>query len=97
MTAWRLLGQTTRLSSGSANRWRVALWELRARRRGDGERGAPRGETEARAATAKAWLVVDSVENMDGLERLVVICVGLDQVIDRGDGVRRLARVCTAR
>ena len=24
---------------------------------------------------------------MDGLERLVVICVGLDQVIDRGDGV----------
>ena len=24
---------------------------------------------------------------MDGLERLVVICVGLDQVIDRGAGV----------
>ena len=46
----------------------------------------PRGETEARDGS-KAWLVVDSVENMDGLERLVVICVGLDQVIDRGDGV----------
>jgi hypothetical protein len=47
----------------------------------------PRGETEARAADAKQLLVVDSVDNMDGLERLVVICVGLDQVIDRGAGV----------
>ena len=37
--------------------------------------------------TRRQLLVVDSVENMDGLERLVVICVGLDQVIDRGDGV----------
>ena len=46
----------------------------------------PRAETEARASS-KQWLVVDTVENMDGLERLVVICVGLDQVIDRGAGV----------
>ena len=41
----------------------------------------------ARAGSEAPWLVVDSVENMDGLERLVVICVGLDQVIDRGAGV----------
>ena len=47
----------------------------------------PRGDTEARAADAKQLLVVDSVDNMDGFERLVVICVGLDQVIDRGAGV----------
>jgi hypothetical protein len=47
----------------------------------------PRAETEARAADAKQLLVVDSVDNMDGLERLVVICVGLDHVIDRGAGV----------
>ena len=47
----------------------------------------PRGDTEARAADAKQLIVVDSVDNMDGLERLVVICVGLDQVIDRGAGV----------
>jgi len=47
----------------------------------------PRAETTVRRADAKAWLVVDSVDNMDGLERLVVICVGLDQVIDRGAGV----------
>ena len=40
----------------------------------------PRGDTEARAADAKQLLVVDSVDNMDGLERLVVICVGLDPV-----------------
>ena len=46
----------------------------------------PRGDTEARDGS-KQWLVVDTVENMDGLERLVVICVGLDQVIDRGAGV----------
>ena len=47
----------------------------------------PRAETTVRRADAKAWLVVDSVDNMDGLERLVIICVGLDQVIDRGAGV----------
>ena len=47
----------------------------------------PRAETTVRRADAKAWLVLDSVDNMDGLERLVVICVGLDQVIDRGAGV----------
>jgi hypothetical protein len=47
----------------------------------------PRAETEARAADAKQLLVVDSVDNMDGLERLVVICVGLDHVIDRSEGV----------
>jgi hypothetical protein len=47
----------------------------------------PRAETTVRSADAKAWLVLDSVDNMDGLERLVVICVGLDQVIDRGAGV----------
>ena len=46
----------------------------------------PRAETEACAADAQ-WLVVDTVENMDGLERLVVICVGLDHIIDRGAGV----------
>ena len=38
----------------------------------------PRAETEARAADAKQLLVVDSVDSMDGLERLVVICVGLN-------------------
>ena len=37
---------------------------------------------EDRSAGSKPWLVVDSVANMDGLERLVVVCVGLDQVID---------------
>ncbi|CAH0363824.1 unnamed protein product [Pelagomonas calceolata] len=42
---------------------------------------------EERSSGSKPWLVVDSVDNMDGLERLVVICVGLDQVIDRGAGV----------
>jgi len=46
----------------------------------------PRAETTVRSA-AKAWLVVDSVANMDGLERLIVICVGLDQVIDDSSGV----------
>jgi hypothetical protein len=46
-----------------------------------------RGETAARDTDDKGWLVLDSVDNMDGLERLVVICVGLDQVIDRGAGV----------
>ena len=46
----------------------------------------PRAETEERASS-KQWLVVDTVDNMDGLERLVVICVGLDQVIDRCAGV----------
>ena len=46
----------------------------------------PRAEIKARASS-KQWLVVDTVDNMDGLERLVVICVGLDQVIDRGAGV----------
>jgi hypothetical protein len=46
----------------------------------------PRCDTEARDGS-KQWLVVDTVENMDGLERLVVICVGLDQIIDRGAGV----------
>ncbi|CAH0375628.1 unnamed protein product [Pelagomonas calceolata] len=35
---------------------------------------------EERSSGSKPWLVVDSVDNMDGLERLVVICVGLDQV-----------------
>ena len=47
----------------------------------------PRAETTVRSADAKAWLILDIVDNMDGLERLVVICVGLDQVIDRGAGV----------
>ena len=42
---------------------------------------------EERSSGSKPWLVVDSVDNMDGFERLVVICVGLDQVIDRGAGV----------
>jgi hypothetical protein len=42
---------------------------------------------EERSSGSKPWLVVDSVDNMDGLERLAVICVGLDQVIDRGVGV----------
>ena len=42
---------------------------------------------EERSSGSKPWLVVDSVENMDGLERLVVICVGLDHIIDRGAGV----------
>jgi len=30
---------------------------------------------------ATKWILYDSIENMDGLERLVVICVGLDQSI----------------
>ena len=41
---------------------------------------------EERSSGSKPWLVADSIGNMDGLERLVVICVGLDQVIDRGEG-----------
>ena len=49
--------------------------------------------TPRRAADAKQLLVVDSVDNMDGLERLVVICVGLDQAIDRGAGVLETRRV----
>ena len=39
------------------------------------------------AVDGKARLVVDSIENMDGLEPLVVICAGLDHVIDHGAGV----------
>ena len=35
---------------------------------------------EERSSGSKPWLVADSIGNMDGLERLVVICVGLDQV-----------------
>ena len=42
---------------------------------------------EERSSGSKPWLVADSIGNMDGLERLVVICVGLDQVIDCGEGV----------
>jgi superfamily I DNA and RNA helicase len=34
-----------------------------------------------RSADARPWLVLDSVDNMDGLERLIVICVDLDRVI----------------
>jgi len=37
-----------------------------------------------RSAEAKPWLVLDSVDNMDGLERLIVICVDLDRDIDGG-------------
>ena len=44
----------------------------------------PRGEADVRAADGKEWLLVDNVDNVDGLERLVVICVGLDQIIDGG-------------
>jgi len=58
----------------------------------------PRGDNEARDGS-KQWIVVDTVENMDGLERLVVICVGLDQVIDDSSSVlearSRLYRVMT--
>ena len=32
------------------------------------------------------WLVLDSIAAMDGLERLIVIAVGLDAVIDKGSG-----------
>ena len=32
-----------------------------------------------------AWLVVDTVDNIDGLERLVVICAGLDHAISVDD------------
>ncbi|KAH8055803.1 hypothetical protein JL722_8156 [Aureococcus anophagefferens] len=31
-----------------------------------------------------AWLVVDTVDNIDGLERLVVVCAGLDHAISLG-------------
>ena len=32
------------------------------------------------------WLVLDSIAAMDGLERLIIIAVGLDAVIDEGSG-----------
>ena len=32
-----------------------------------------------------AWLVVDTVDNIDGLERLVVVCAGLDHAISVDD------------
>ena len=87
MTAWRLLGQMKRLLRSSASR-SLALWEnSRPADAATASAVLPRGDIEARAADAKQLLVVDSVDNMDGLERLVVICVGLDQVIDRGAGV----------
>ena len=35
----------------------------------------------------KPWLVLDTVDHMDGLERLVVVCVGLDAKIDDGSAV----------
>ena len=36
------------------------------------------------------WLVLDSVANFDGLERLIVIAVGLDAVIQGGSGTSTL-------
>ena len=41
------------------------------------------------SADAKPWLVLDSVDNLDGLERLVVICVDLDRDIDGGADVAK--------
>ena len=34
-----------------------------------------------------AWLIVDSVENIDGLERICVVCVDLDTVIEQSDAL----------
>ena len=83
----RSLGQMKRLLRSSASR-SIALWEdSRLVDAATASAVLPRSDTEARAADSKQWLVVDSVDNMDGLERLVIICVGLDQVIDRGAGV----------
>ena len=42
-----------------------------------------------RSANAKPWLVLDSVDNLDGLERLVVVCVDLDRDIDGGADVAK--------
>ena len=37
------------------------------------------------AEDAPEWLVVDAIEQMDGLERLICVCAGLDAVIDEQD------------
>ena len=39
-------------------------------------------------ADSDAWLILDSIENFDGLERLVVICVDLDTVIEQSDALQ---------
>lgn len=41
----------------------------------------PRDDDDAAAVAGPQWLVFDTMANLDGLERLIVICVGLDQVI----------------
>ncbi|KAK7240524.1 hypothetical protein SO694_00111045 [Aureococcus anophagefferens] len=43
----------------------------------------PRGRDEREGSPA--WLVVDTVDNIDGLERLVVVCAGLDHAISVDD------------
>jgi len=37
---------------------------------------------------SEGWLILDSIENFDGLERIVVICVGLDTVIEQSDALQ---------
>ncbi|KAH8087564.1 hypothetical protein JL720_6874 [Aureococcus anophagefferens] len=61
----------------------AARAELRDRRRGDGEARRCRGRDECEGSPA--WLVVDTVDNIDGLERLVVVCAGLDHAISVDD------------
>ena len=34
------------------------------------------------------WLIVDEIEQMDGLERLICLCAGLDAIIDDQDSIR---------
>jgi hypothetical protein len=43
----------------------------------------PRGRDEREGSSP--WLVVDTVDNIDGLERLVVVCAGLDHAISVDD------------
>ncbi|KAH8098809.1 hypothetical protein JL720_1778 [Aureococcus anophagefferens] len=43
----------------------------------------PRGRNEREGSPA--WLVVDTVDHVDGLERLVVVCAGLDHAISVDD------------
>ena len=36
---------------------------------------------------SEPWLILDSIDNFDGLERIVVICVNLDTVIEESDAL----------
>ena len=70
------------LHAGDGGRSRRGMW---SERRPD-EDGTPE------------WLIVDEIEQMDGLERLICLCAGLDAIIDDQDSdTLETRRCCTGR